>query len=383
MANIQRKKIMILYASYGEGHYQVARALRDKFAEYGGYEVVMIDLFKKASPTIDAITKYLYIQSYRVLPALYGWLYYGTKHLRWHSFFAKWLQSYGIYTLKELLKEERPNLVIHTFPMSVMPEIRRRTGMYIPCVSVVTDFDLHRRWVHPGINRYYVATADLKSKFVKAGIPEDHICVSGIPIKPVFEKEQSVETILDKFRLEKMKHTVLIMAGAYGVMQGLAAVCERLSQMDGVQVIVVCGNKSVLKKEMQRKFGSRENVRIFGYVEQIHELMRIATCIVTKPGGITLSEAITMRLPIVLYRPVPGQEKDNARYLSKHGAASIAYDPEQLQSLIRQLLQDEDRLRQMQVAIDKLRSPHSSSVIVRDLINYMESQQRVSRQGMS
>ena len=361
-------KIMILYASYGDGHYQAAKALREKFIENGVRDIIMIDLFKEASPTVNAITRYFYIKSYKVMPAVYGWLYYGTKHIRWDSFLAKRIQSYGVQTLKGIIEEERPDMVIHTFPMSVMPEICRKTGYSIPSVTVVTDFDLHRRWLHPGIDKFYVATEDLKEKIAKAGIPRDHIYVSGIPVKPAFEEQADAARILRKYRLKEAKHRVLIMAGSYGVMQGLKGMCERLSSLKDVQMIVVCGKNNALKKEMDDQFAFMDNVKILGFVDQIHELMHISTCIVTKPGGITLSEAIMRELPILIYKPVPGQERDNALYLASKGAAHIANDPKELESQIMQLLAGKGRLNSMQRALRTIKKPHAADAIVQDIL---------------
>jgi len=369
MAGGRVKKVMILYASYGDGHYQAAKALRDEFLDRGIDDIVMIDLFKEASPTVNAIARYFYIKSYNVMPAVYGWLYYGTKHIRWDSFFAKWIQSYGIQKFMGILKEHRPDVVIHTFPMSVMPEISKKTGYYIPSVTVVTDFDLHRRWLHPAIDRFYVATDDLKAKIERAGIPEARIIVSGIPVKPAFEQPLDEKFIREKYGLPDQGHKVLIMAGSYGVMQGLGDMCERLSQHRQVQMIVVCGKNKVLQSEMENRFAALSNVKIMGFAEHIHELMHISSCIVTKPGGITLSEAIMKQLPILIYRPVPGQERDNALYLSGKGAARIAYDPQQLESEILDLLREDGRLQDMRTALAALRRPHAAKMIVSDILS--------------
>lgn len=369
---------MILYASYGDGHFQVAKALREKFIENGIHNIIMIDLFKEASPTVNAITRYFYIKSYKVLPAVYGWLYYGTKHIRWDSFLAKRIQSYGVQTLKGIIEEERPDMVIHTFPMSVMPEICRKTGQSIPSVTVVTDFDLHRRWLHPDIDKFYVATEDLKDKIAKAGIPREQIYVSGIPVKPAFEEYEDTATILRKYRLSDAKHRVLIMAGSYGVMQGLKGMCARLSELEDVQMIVVCGKNNALRKEMEANFASVDNVRILGFVDQIHELMQISSCIVTKPGGITLSESIMRELPILIYKPVPGQERDNALYLASKGAAKIANEPKELESEIVQLLTSERNLKSMRRALRALKKPRAAEVIVQDILMELKKSSEIA-----
>lgn len=93
MTGEHKHRILILYAGYGDGHYQAAKALKETFSEHGVRDVVMADLFRQANRAVYAISKYAYIKSYRVLPSVYGWLYNGTKHLRWHKFPARRIQS--------------------------------------------------------------------------------------------------------------------------------------------------------------------------------------------------------------------------------------------------------------------------------------------------
>jgi len=373
MTGEHKHRILILYAGYGDGHYQAAKALKETFSEHGVRDVVMADLFRQANRAVYAISKYAYIKSYRVLPSVYGWLYNGTKHLRWHKFPARRIQSYGLQTLHKMIRAEQPDFVIYTFPMSAVQEIGKRLGIHIPSAAVVTDFDFHRRWLHPGIDRYYVATADLKAKFVKAGIPEQRVVVSGIPVKPLFERTPPGELRDEDGNIpDRANHTILVMAGAYGVLHGIADLCDRLSRSEELRIVLVCGRNRPLQEEMEKRFRERRNVRIFGYVEQIHELMRISTCVVTKPGGVTLAEAIMMRLPILIYRPVPGQERNNARYLLHRGAALISHDAAQLETQIMRLVRDRDYLDRMRQSISRLQTPRAADLIVREILRYLQ-----------
>lgn len=362
-------KVFILFASYGEGHLQASKALQHAFGRNGISQVELIDLFAEAHPMINDITKYLYMKSFTVLPSLYGWIYYRTKHMKPHTVFSDWLHSFGIRKLKERIQAESPDIVINTFPFLVMQKLKEETGIDIPTYNVLTDFDLHERWVHPQIDKYYVATEDLKLQVEKLGIPSERINVSGMPLKESFSSRSDAAECYRKFGLDPKYNTLLIMAGSYGIMQGIHSICAKLAERKDTQIALVCGKNKFLLAYMQKVFANHPHVYVYGFVHDICDLMAISTCIVTKPGGITLSESLSSNLPILLYRPVPGQELDNARYLVSKGAAVIAHKPKALAYQLELLLQDAKRLDRMRQSIAALQKTNSADNIVLDILN--------------
>ncbi|ANE48894.1 hypothetical protein SY83_12700 [Paenibacillus swuensis] len=374
-------KVLILYASYGDGHLQASRALRDAF-QRRDVQVHMLDLFAEAHPLLNKFTKFLYIKSFTVLPSVYGWIYNVTKRMKHDTAFAEILHSFGTKKLQQMIERYDPDLVINTFPMQGICKLNETAGIRIPTYNVITDFDLHHRWVHPDIHKYYVATEDLKGQVEQLGVPASRIEVTGIPLKEAFNRTEHSSSSLGKmqaaaspevqqtFGLDTGKRTLLLMAGAHGVMQGLQHLCAQLDRLaDDVQVALVCGNNKFLCQQMRRAFANYPNIHVYGYVEEIHKLMSISTCIVTKPGGITLSESLSSALPILIYRPVPGQEQENASYLESKGAALISHKPKELCRQIKTLLQDPQILSEMREAIQALHKPNSSESIVSDIIH--------------
>jgi processive 1,2-diacylglycerol beta-glucosyltransferase len=364
------KKILILYASYGTGHIQVSNALKASFEKQGNVDVLLVDLFAEAHPLINAITKFLYIQSFSVLSSVYGWSYYSTQEMQHDRVTSHWFNAFGLSKLREIIERERPDVVINTFPMLVMPEFRRQTGMIIPTYSVLTDFALHQRWVHPDIDRYYVATEDLREQLLVKGVAAEQVVVSGIPLREEFEQQGAGGDVHERFGLSGSR-MALVMAGALGVTKGLSDVCEKFAQGENWEVVLVCGKNEGVRERMAQHFAEKGNVHVFGYVQEIHELMRLADCMVTKPGGITLSEAIALNVPLLIYRPVPGQERENANYLVAQGAAMLLQNDEDLKQ-IQQILTAEDRLFQMRERLRELRQPHAAETITQDVLRAME-----------
>jgi processive 1,2-diacylglycerol beta-glucosyltransferase len=371
-------KILLLYASYGNGHLQVSHALNESFKLQGFNQVTMIDLFAEAYPLINQWTKFFYIKSFTLFPHIYGWLYYRTKKMRHDSLWFQWFHSFGIQKLQHIMEDEKPDLIINTFPMLVIAQLKKKTGSKLPMYMVLTDFELHNRWVHTEIDKFYVASEDLKNQVIGFGIPQERIEVSGIPIKEAFLKPLLNKSLQDQHNFQSVPSckTVLIMAGSYGVLPNLKQICERLSSREDIQVILVCGKNISLQNEMEQVFSQHPRILIFGFHENIQELMSIASLIVTKPGGITLSEAISFCLPMLLFRPVPGQEHENAKYLDEKGAALISYTAEQLIVQIQMILEEPETLNAMRHSIQELRKSNSSDRIVMDILQDIESRNK-------
>ena len=367
--------VLIVYASYGDGHLQAARAIAGMLREKGVRRAMMVDLMGEAHPWIGAFTKSVYMRSFTMLPGVYGWLYDSTRMMRHDSLFGDWLHSFGRERMRRLLAEHRPDAVIHTFPMFVMPKLLaggRTQEAAVPSCAVVTDFDLHGRWVHPGVDRFYVPTDDMLQELVQRGIPRERICASGIPLKPGFENLQPLPEYRSRFGFAPGEQIVLIMAGAQGVMPDLHAVCAELLARSRVSIALVCGRNEMLARSVRDAFAAQEEarsrLRVFGYVDAIHELMAISACLVTKPGGITLSEGLAAGLPIIAYRPVPGQERRNAEYLARRGAAVIVRKPSELAAQIMKLMADPNRLIDRSQAASALRPNRSSEMLVMDFL---------------
>ncbi|RED64695.1 MGDG synthase family glycosyltransferase [Cohnella lupini] len=377
----EKRKIFILYARFGEGHWQAASALRDSFIRRGNTEVKLIDLLAESNPVLNSVSRYVYNKSYSVLPQLYGWVYDATKSMKSDSLFASWLHSFGALTLQKLVEKERPDAIVHTFPILVLPLVNYRTGRKIPMYNVVTDFDLHLRWVHPDVDKYYVATEDISKQLCELGVHPKRVSATGIPIRPSFMSGSREASVAYGHHLSPDKPVVLVMAAASTAWADTAELCRKLAARCHVQVLVVCGRSLSLRSFLSAELKTESNATVLGYVEYMDDLMAISSCIVTKPGGLTLSEAIIAELPIVLYRPVPGQERNNARYLESKGAAVVCQTTERLLLAVSELLQVPGRRKEMKKALRALGKRGASDSIALDIdrqLHIMEEASSVS-----
>lgn len=372
---------MILYASFGDGHLQAARAIGEAIEDRGLGEPLLVDLLAEAHPWINAMTKRVYMSSYSLIPGLYGWLYDVTKPMKHDSVFAGWLHSFGRAKLRRLLLRHRPDAVIHTFPLLAMPALKKRIGLPIPTCTVVTDFDLHRRWVHPDIDRYYVPTEDMKNELRAYGIAERRICVSGIPIKRGFRTAAVNPEARARFGLRAGSHVVLVMAGAQTTAASLTAMILPLMGYPDLTIAVVCGRNEALAGLLPVHFPeacASGKLRVFGYVEAMHELMALSACIVTKPGGVTLAESLSFGLPIFAYQPVPGQERNNADFLAAKAVSQTIHAPGELAAAVIALLSDPVRLTQQQLSARKMRFANAAETVALDFCSSLHIMERTS-----
>jgi processive 1,2-diacylglycerol beta-glucosyltransferase len=237
--------------------------------------------------------------------------------------------------------------------------------------TVLTDYVTHSRWIHPETDRYFVASDELKATMVDRGVDKDRITVSGIPVRRAFNTPCDEQLVYRKYGLQAGKKYVLVMAGAYGVLSDVGKIIEGLLN-DEHELLLVCGRSQKLYAEMLKAFSGKTNVKVFGFVEHIEEMMSVSSCMITKAGGITLSEAMVLKLPVIVYRPLPGQEKGNAEYWASKGNLQIVNNTEELKQAIRGTLKavGKDKFSE---ALEPISGNHSANTIVEEVLEHLNN----------
>lgn len=363
-------RILLLTGSYGNGHLQVVQTVARQFKDMGIRQIAVVDLYAEAHPMMTKLTRYLYLKSFTVGRQLYGKFYYGSQFKSHDALVSRFLNTFGICKLAEIIEAFQPDLIINTFPMLTPPVYKTRTGSRIPTYHVLTDYGLHNRWTHPQVDRYYVASHQLKKSMTAQGIPRDAVVVSGIPVQPKFEQPYDREMLCREQGLDPDQEHIVIMAGAHGVLQHTDRIVNELAHDDHRRLVIVCGHNRKLKQKLDGAYGQMGNVSILGFVHNMDKLMRIASVMITKPGGITLTEALHARLPLVLYRPVPGQEQDNALFFQKEEAAVLVQDIPQLIKATRSILDNAYHRWTLKHNMTRLCQPHSAERICNDILRH-------------
>ncbi|MDB5085900.1 MAG: hypothetical protein JWN30_2786 [Bacilli bacterium] len=365
-------RVLILYTTYGEGHRQAAKAIDEAFSLIdSGAEVILCDLLSESLPLWNGLTKYIYESMFTIGRNWYSYWYYKTKEAKSFIPYLEMISLPGLSSLQKLIHKVQPDLIISTFPtLSRMASIlRAKQKCAAPVWTIITDFDFHGNWYHPACDRYFVACDSVKQDLIQSGCLPNQIVISGIPIRRMFEEAQAPNTP-DRdgsFR-------VLVTAGALGVLSGSSSLVEDLCRVgtkeNEITVDLVCGRNERMLQRAQQLKQEYPNLNVYGYVERMDVLMRSASLLITKAGGLTVSEAIALYLPMILYRSLPGQELENAKFLEMSGAAVIAGMSDEVVSILRQLATDNAKLVAMRQAAFGLRKANAAHCIASEAIEY-------------
>ena len=213
----------------------------------------------------------------------------------------------------------------------------------------------------------------MRDRLISLGIEDDKIKNTGIPVRQRFIESQPRELLLERYGMNSNKFTVLLMGGGDGFIgKGRSTFRALESVSQTMQLIIVCGRNKKLKKQLELELKDyKHDVLLLGFCENIQEFMAISDLMVTKPGGVTTSEALSMGLPLLIYHPLPGQEEDNAEFLWKSGLAFLAKTENDLILKIESILNDSRDLKSMQQMTEPYQSRTSSfdalNVIVQTL----------------
>jgi processive 1,2-diacylglycerol beta-glucosyltransferase len=364
--------LSILSCNYGGGHNRVAEAIAEEWQAQTGGRVEVVDYFSRfVHPLFDAATKFSYVQSVRHAPVLYGLFYRLTGDVRPDSLVQRTINRMGMERLARYLEEERPDVVcaVHCTPAGTMSDLHAAGRTRVPCLTVVTDYVTHSQWTHPHVDRYCVPNALVRDGLIRRGIAPDRIVASGLPIVRKFQSALDRGVLMARMGLAPGVPAILVMAGAYAMMGGVLDVVQVLEQLPHrLQAIVVCGYDRRLEHRVRaRAVRARHPFHVLGFAGNVEELMTVSDLLITKAGGITVSEALVKRLPMLIYRPIPGQEEGNTRFLLDQGAAVVARTPAELHATLDDLLVHPDRLATLRQASAGLARPEASRVVVAHL----------------
>lgn len=365
------KKILLLSVSAGAGHMRAAEAIRAAAgAAAGGVEATHLDVMDYVTSGFRKMYTEFYLKLVNKAPALWGYLYQASNDARPDSTMQqlrRGLERLNTRALMQAIEVAQPDAIVctHFLPAEILARAIRKRGFTTPVWVQVTDFDLHRMWVHENMAGYFAGNEEVAYRMRRCGIAAERIHVTGIPIMPAFGQALERATCAREFGLDPAITTVLLMGGGAGL-GSLETVAERLLSLEGsFQLIVLAGRNAkalAALKVLATRFPGRLLAQ--GFTDQVERLMACADLVVTKPGGLTSSECLAMGLPMIVNSPIPGQEERNADYLLEQGVALKAVDGPTLEYRIAHLLAHPGQLAQMSARARALGRAHAASDVL-------------------
>jgi processive 1,2-diacylglycerol beta-glucosyltransferase len=368
------RRVLVLSASVGAGHLRAAEAVEAALHRLAPQTHVRnVDVLDLTNRVFRRLYGRLYLDLVNKAPHVLGYFYdmldRPSKSGRNRGDgFRLLLEKLNLRPFIKFLQAEPWDLVINThfLPAEIIASLRKKKLLDVPQVTVTTDFETHRLWVNPPCERYFTATEEGALYLQSWGVPAGATEATGIPVHPVFSEPKDRAALLAKHGLDGDRPVVLQLAGGFGVGPVERLYRELLGVEIPLQLAVVSGRNEKLKAQLEKvPCPPRHRAKVFGFTQEIDELMAVADLVVSKPGGLTTSETLARGAVMVIVNPIPGQESRNSDYLLESGAAIKANNAATLGHKVGSLLADPKRLDRHRANVRRIARPRAAFDVVR------------------
>lgn len=349
--------ILILTGKFGMGHWNASQSLRQQLLRsFPDAMAEVVDFPAYAMPRLsEAMYKFFDIVVSR---GSYLFNVYYKMTALGHTDARPPFEELFLDCLVDLLYEKRPDVVIATHPLcaQLMSRLREKTeakkGMRLdlPLITCVTDVTSHPEWINRNTDCYLVPSDEIRRNLAAKGVDPALICVTGIPVREEFRHLS--HPLSNQLRDEREKRRqLLIMGGGLGLLPRKKAFYDALNEIPDTDITIITGNN---RKLYDRLHGRWENIEVVGYTDRVWDYMSKADLLVTKPGGITMFEAIFAQVPIFSWEPTLQQERNNADWMVRSGIGWVAKQ-KNCAGEIREILSDRRRLSDASVRMGYLK----------------------------
>lgn len=373
------KKIIIFYASYGGGHLSASKAIQNYINNnYDDVETELIDCMKYVNKTIEKVSTTAYKEMAKKAPWAWGKLYFDSQKgpLAQISTRANTLMA---IKLSKLLKEKRPDLIISTHPFGcqMCSYLKRKGKIDTDIATVLTDFKSHIQWIVGSdyINYYFVANESIKNELIAKNISPEKIFVTGIPISEKFSLSYDKKEILENLNFEENKKTILFFGGGklgLGKTKTIEIFKNVVKSFENTQIIAISGENDSMYSAFHEIITSNNrenNIKLFKFTDKIPEIMSISDIVISKPGGLTSSEALASYVPMIIINPIPGQEEENAIFIENNNAGYWLRKHDNIVPVLNSILNDDNKLEIMKENTKQISKRNSTKNICEILFN--------------
>lgn len=284
--------------------------------------------------------------------------------------------EYLLLRMEQLIKSFRPDVIVCTqvLPCMFVAKLKEKKKINVPLIGVITDFGIHSYWIKPGVDAFVVPYQDISKILIYKEVPRSAIYEYGIPIDKKFSITKNKIELRKKFGLDCELFTVIFMGGGTGFYIDLFRTLKKFEDEKlPLQIILVAGENEELRLKMEKmKEQMSTPFHIFGFVDNVDELMAVSDLIVTKPGGLTIAESIVSFLPMVLVRMIQGQEDNNLKFLLEKNIGIDGGKGEKVWSAIRFLLENPNKLEELRIRAQEFAYPDSALNISKLILSFVK-----------
>lgn len=385
-------RVMILSVTAGFGHHATAKAVSDQLESMGA-TVETFDIYEYINGVIKETIDKGYLFTSKHTQELYRISYLLAEN-GGKGYFAtpipavRAINRLGASKFLRTIRAFDPDVIVctHIFAAQLCDVLKRKGRLGVPTIGIVTDYTLHPYWEKvPRIEYIVTASELLDYRCVKKGISTERILPCGIPIHPKFNRQLSREDAAAQLGIDPTRPTVLMMGGSMGYSDNEDIIARLDRTTLPLQLLVVCGRNEKQYREMcalaekpERK--DKCTLLPYGFVNNVEVMMSAADCIITKPGGLTVSEALAKHLPMVLVNPIPGHEERNVEFLMNNGMAMQVTKTFPVDEAIYHLFRNPERIDIMRRTMASVAHPDATerlSQFILDLGEYTEQREDI------
>jgi len=370
--------VLIFSVSIGNGHDQVAHTLRNEFIlQNNSSRVKIINTISYISPILDKVILDSYLNILKIYPKAWGKLYDKTNRLDPIIDVNDIANRLITSRFRKTTLNFDPDVIIctHSFPAAIISRLKQKKRIECPLVTVITDFNIHSSYINENTDHYVIPHEDLTYVLENFGVDKKKVLPFGIPIRKEFGELHKREELLVKLGFENKK-SILVMGGGLGLGKINNIVKSIDDYMENIHIIAIAGRNNRLESRL-KNLSTKNKLTVYGFVNNIHELMELSDCIITKPGGVSSSEILSREKPLVIFSPLPGQEYENAEFLLNSGAAVTTSDVKRIPVLINQIFNSEIRMKCFKELAGLLKKPHSAY----DIVHFLEDKYGSNKKG--
>ncbi|CAK6478561.1 MGDG synthase family glycosyltransferase [Peribacillus castrilensis] len=345
------KKILFLpLFRMQSGHHQVAEALMDMLKKHSnGITYKKIDLISYTNTSLEKFIANSYLTWIRYAPETYNLAYKNLFYV--HSpkeSVCKWYQQLFMNKMERLIAEEKPDLIVctHGFPSYLLSQLKMKGKCSTPVINVYTDFFINNVWGSEGIDAHFLPSQEVKEKLMsKRQIPKQTMMVTGIPVHEEITKNSRVQ--------RNSERPKILISGGNSGLGGILNLGDELKNSTDFDYLVLCGNNNKLYEEINT--WNLPHIKPLPYISSRSEMNKLyeeVDAIVTKPGGVTISESLRKKLPIFVHSRLPGQEEINLQYLKQQGLVFKLNQKTPFEKQLLSILKDQSKMKKWNTSIE-------------------------------
>jgi processive 1,2-diacylglycerol beta-glucosyltransferase len=369
-------RVLLLHASVGTGHKRAAEALATAFRLRQPGEVRVEDVLDHTSRLFRVAYARSYLELTDRAPLLWGYFYTQTNAdpnlAEFTNNIRKLVESIGTTGLKDLLRACSPEVIIctHFLPMELLVRYKRNARLSQPIYCVITDHAAHTFWTYTEIDGYFVPDEQTREQLIARGVSAAQICVSGIPVDPAISAAKDCQSLRARHSLPADQPVLTLFGGGLDDEQVRMIVKGLLrSGITGALVIVAGRNPTLLDSLADLEPTAQLSLHLHGFIEFVDDLIVASDLVITKAGGLIVSEVLARAVPLIVINPIPGQEEWNADYVVSTGAGVQLRMAASVPATVARLLGHPQIMGEMRACAQAVARPRAAAEVAEQVIS--------------